>query len=53
MKTITKTYSTLKQAEQYQNRLYNKYAHVRLVRAPLFSEEGVYVWQVGNPKTLR
>lgn len=46
MKTITKTYKTLKQAESYQNRLYNKYNTVRLVSFPRFSEEGVYVWQV-------
>ena len=46
MKTITKTYTKLKQAESYQNRLYNKYSYVRLVSSPLFSEEGKYVWHV-------
>jgi hypothetical protein len=46
VKTITKTYKTLKQAERYQNSLYNKYDHVRLIRSPMFSEEGVYAWEV-------
>lgn len=57
MKTITKTFDTLKQAEACQNRLYNKYNYVRLVRSPRFTEEGVYAWEVkdeivkkaGNP----
>ena len=48
MKTITKTYKTLKQAERYQNRLYNKYGTVRLVKWPRFTEEGVYVWEVAE-----
>jgi len=46
MKTITKMCKTLKQAEVYQNRLYNKYEHVRLVRSPCFTEEGIYQWIV-------
>ena len=53
MKKIIKNYKTLKQAETYQNRLYNKYKTVRLVAVPpptgrrwLFSEEGQYVWEV-------
>jgi hypothetical protein len=48
MKTITKVYKSLKQAESYQNRLYGKYNYVRLISSPLFSEEGKYVWQVKN-----
>lgn len=44
--TITKTCKTLKQAERYQNYLYNRYDTVRLVRGPKFAEEGVYVWEV-------
>lgn len=46
MKRITKKYKTLKQAESYQNRLYNRYNTVRLVSFPRFSEEGEYVWEV-------
>lgn len=48
MKTITKHCTTLKQAERYQNKLYDQYNSVQLVRAPLFSEEGTYQWQVSN-----
>ena len=37
---------TVSQAEQFQNRLYGKYDSVRLVRSPMFSGAGVYVWEV-------
>ena len=50
-KTIEKQYDTLKQAERYQNRLYNRFDSVRLVRSPLFSESGKYVWEVAKPTT--
>jgi len=46
MKTIAKTYSTLRQAERFQNKLYDKYDYVRLIRSPMFGEEGNYVWEV-------
>ena len=46
MKTITKTFETLKQAERHQNSLYGKFNHVRLVRSPRFGESGVYAWEV-------
>ncbi len=46
MKTITKTFDTLKRAEAYQNRLYGKYDRVTLVRAPRFAEAGIYEWRV-------
>ena len=46
MKTIRKTYQTLRQAESYQNRLYNRFDYVRLIKSPMFSESGVYVWAV-------
>jgi hypothetical protein len=48
MNTIRKHFETLKQAEQYQNKLYNRYHHVRLVHSPLFTEDGTYVWEVKN-----
>jgi hypothetical protein len=44
--TLAKHCTTLKQAEQYQNRLYGKYESVRLVRSPRFTEAGLYVWEV-------
>ncbi len=46
MKTIRKIYQTLRQAENYQNRLYGKFDHVRLVKFPMFGESGIYVWEV-------
>ena len=46
MKRITKHFATLKKAEAYQNRLYNRYDHVRLVNWPRFTEEGNYEWEV-------
>lgn len=46
MSKITKQYKTLKQAERYQNRLYGKYNHVRLVQWPSFTEAGTYTWEV-------
>jgi hypothetical protein len=48
LKRITKRFKTLRQAENYQNRLYNKYTSVKLIRSPLFEEEGDYIWQVSN-----
>lgn len=46
IKTVTKHFDTLKQAETYQNRLYNKYDHVRLIRSPMFAQAGTYAWEV-------
>ena len=46
MKTIIKNCTTLKQAERFQNGLYEKYNSVKLASAPMFSEAGRYVWQV-------
>lgn len=46
MKTIRKFYKTIRQAENYQNRLYNRFDYVRLIKSPMFSECGEYVWQV-------
>ncbi len=45
---IRKQYKTLKQAERYQNLLYGKWDSVQLVAAPLFSEDGVYIWKVSQ-----
>lgn len=43
---ITKNFDSLKKAERYQNRLYNQYDIVRLIKAPRFTEDGQYVWNV-------
>ena len=48
MKTITRYYNTLAGAEKFQNKLYNKYKIVRLIRFPSFSEEGNYTWEVSE-----
>jgi len=48
MKQISKTYKTLAAAERYQNRLYGQYSIVRLIQSPLFSEDGLYIWNVGG-----
>jgi len=45
--TISRTFKTLTDAARYCNRyLYPKYDSVQLVKSPIFSEEGVYVWRV-------
>jgi hypothetical protein len=46
MRTITKHFRTIKQAEKYQNSLYNKFPYVRLFSSPIWSEEGNYTWEV-------
>ena len=46
MHTIERRFKTLKQAEKFQNSLYNKFPYVRLIYWPLFSEEGSYTWQI-------
>ncbi len=47
---IQKQCKTLKQAENYQNRLYNKYSSVQLVNMPLWVEEGRII-QVGSAQS--
>ncbi len=46
METITKRFKTIKQAEKYQNSLYNKFPYVVLIDFPKWSEEGQYTWEV-------
>lgn len=45
---INKSFKTIKEAEAYQTKLYTKYDCVKLVRSPLFSETGIYTWEVGE-----
>jgi hypothetical protein len=49
MKTITKLFATLKQAETFLMSLYNDWQSVNCVRSPLFSEAGIYIFKVKNP----
>lgn len=46
MKLITKWFETLKQAERHQNRLYNQYDYVRLIKSPRYHDTGTYIWEV-------
>jgi hypothetical protein len=46
MNTIRKYFKSIKQAEKYQNKLYNKYNYVRLIQSPIFTEDGLYEWHV-------
>lgn len=46
MKTITKQFETIKQAEKFLNRLYNKFNSVSLIKFPINSEKGIYIYQV-------
>lgn len=46
MKTISKHFKNQDAANRFYLKLCDKYDSVKLVRAPLFSEEGVYVWNV-------
>lgn len=46
MKTIAKHFASLKEAEKYQSRLINEWDYVQLVQFPLFSENGLYMWNV-------
>lgn len=43
---ISKTFKTLKQAEFFQNNLYAEHDSVKLIRSPMFSESGIYQWEV-------
>lgn len=49
MERITKTFSTLAQAEKYQEKLYLQYNAVRCVKSPPFGEEGIYAWECSDP----
>jgi hypothetical protein len=46
MKYINKHFNTLKEAERYLNKLYNKYHHVIVIKYPLFSENGIYIFEI-------
>lgn len=46
MKYLSLKLDSLKKAQRTQNKLYNKYNHVRLISFPCFSEAGLYIWEV-------
>ena len=46
MKTISKVFKTMKQAERFQTALYNKYQKVVLVSFPIYWTTGTYTWEV-------
>lgn len=43
---ISKYCKSLKDAEKFQNKLYNSYNNVKLIDFPKFSEGGIYEWNV-------
>jgi hypothetical protein len=45
---IVKNCTTLDQATRHQSKLYQHWDSVRLVSAPVFSEQGRYVWAVAG-----
>jgi len=46
MMQIKRRFKTLKQAERFQNSLYNKYPSVELIQFPIITDDGEYVWTV-------
>ena len=46
MHTILKHFKSLKQAEKYQNYLYENFPYVRLISSPIWTEDGFYEWHV-------
>lgn len=47
-KIISKNLKTSKQAENYQEKLYDKYYSVELIDFPRYSNSGIYTWKVSN-----
>jgi hypothetical protein len=45
-KIIRKWCMTIRQAERFQNKLYNQYKSVELTTCPIFRQEGSYFWRV-------
>lgn len=48
MNLIQKEFKTLKQAENFMNRLYSKYNSVELIQFPKFSENGIYIFKTSK-----
>ena len=43
---ISKECKTIKQAEAVKKRLQNKYSHVTLIRFPIYTDNGIYQFEV-------
>jgi len=48
MNTITKYFKTIKGAEKYQSYLYENFGYVELIRYPIYTEDGIYEWNISN-----
>ena len=48
MKTITKKFKSIKDAINFRSKLYEKYDFVKIIDAPLFDENGIYIFSVNN-----
>lgn len=48
-KRIIKHFDSLDKAEQFQDKLYDKYNNVVAEKSPMFSENGTYTWIVSDP----
>jgi hypothetical protein len=47
VKTITKHFQRIRDAERFQEQLYDLYDSVQLIHSPMFDEErGAYIWRV-------
>ena len=44
-----KRYKRIKSAERYQMRLLSEYGIVNLIAFPMFSESGIYVFEINQP----
>ena len=45
---IANKFKSMKQAERFQERLYRIYDSVKLIAFPMFSEDGMYRWEVSE-----
>lgn len=46
MKQIARMFKGLGQAEAFAARLMNRYNSVKLIRSPIFTENGLCIWEV-------
>lgn len=46
MKQIKRYFDSIKQAERFLNKLYDKYNFVQLVSFPMYGENGTYIFSV-------
>jgi hypothetical protein len=46
MKTISRFFETLEQAENFMEELYDQYKSVTLISFPIVGSDGIYIWNV-------